>query len=98
MYIFPKNLVIEFYQELSVPTAVRYEDGAVFQSHTVSVSAMEPWHQNILGELVEWIGPEVFHGDFVDTEHIPSESCQSISIGRCPVDLDDCRNIPPDIL
>ncbi|KAL7063119.1 hypothetical protein AAHC03_01213 [Spirometra sp. Aus1] len=97
MYIYPKKLVIEFYQRVSATTAARYEDGAVFQGHTVSVSVMQPWHPYILGELIEWIGPEVFHGD-LNPEGVLTNSCNSISTSKDPVDFENYRTISSEIL
>uniref|UniRef100_A0A0X3NJQ7 Uncharacterized protein n=1 Tax=Schistocephalus solidus TaxID=70667 RepID=A0A0X3NJQ7_SCHSO len=99
MYIFPGRLVIEFYHKLSASTAVRCEAGAVFQGHAVSVSVMQPWHPSILGELIEWIGPENFHVGLVDPEHIPPNACGSFSASKNPaVESDDCQLISSDIL
>ncbi|BHF59315.1 hypothetical protein SprV_0100227200 [Sparganum proliferum] len=97
MYIYPKKLVIEFYQRVSATTAARYEDGAVFQGHTVSVSVMQPWHPNILGELIEWIGPEVFHGD-LNPEGNLTNSGHSISASKDPVDFENYRTLSSEIL
>ncbi|VDL99448.1 unnamed protein product [Schistocephalus solidus] len=97
IYIYPGRLVIEFYEGRSAATAASKENGAVFQGHTVSVSRMKPWHNKILGELIEWIDPDAFYDDTPDAKCIPIDPCPSFSASGDPVESGDCPSIASKI-
>ncbi|BHF59318.1 hypothetical protein SprV_0100227500 [Sparganum proliferum] len=98
MYIYPRELVIEFYEEISAVTAAHHESGSIFQGHIVCVSVMQPRHQNTLGELIEWIDPHFLNKGLLDTQHIRTDLGHTISTSTDPVESGDCQSNACQIL